>query len=146
MRITSQGPGGRLGAATLPVPARLGQGYQSWGQVVGSPGTTEITAPYPAAVPQGIRYANSGDATQFSNQAPPVWKPGIYFQPKLAAPPNVSISSDNQMPVPAVQPSGASGFTAGGNSSTFKTGGSNLLRQRQVGWPITTPSFRWANS
>jgi hypothetical protein len=146
MRITSQGPGGRLGAATLPVPARLAQGYQSWGPVVGSPGTTEITAPYPAAVPQGIRYANSGDATSFSDQAPPVWKPGFYFQPELSAPPNVSVSSDNQMPVPATLPNGQIGFVASGNSSTFKTGGANLLRQRQVGWPITTPSFRWANS
>jgi hypothetical protein len=136
VRITSDGPGGRLGACILPVPARLGQAYQSWGRVIGSPGTDSVPAPYPSAVPQGIEYRNNGSALHSSQDAPAVWKPGVYYQPELASPPPVSVRSDNQMPVPAATPS-AQPFVA------FRT--PKQLRQAQVGQPFVTPSYPWGN-
>ena len=134
MRITSEGPTALLGAATVPVPARIGQGYQSWGQVVGCPGTDAIPAPPPAAVPQGVRYRNAGSPLFASEEAPPSWRPSIYYQPHLAAPPNVSIESDNQLPIPASPPRGRP-FVAS-RRPTF-------LGQQQVGWPVTVPAYSW---
>jgi hypothetical protein len=130
MQITAEGPTGHIGAALLPVPARLGMAYQSWGEVVGEPGTAQIPAPHPC-VPQ-----DWNRALHRSSDAPDIWTPGIYYQPKLAAPPNVAIESDNQMPVPAVSPRAQVAMVAKKHS---------LLRQQQVGWPITTPSFDWRN-
>ena len=134
MRITSEGPTALLGAATVPVPARLGQGYQSWGQVVGCPGTDAIPAPPPAAVRQGIAYQTSGDPTSTSKDAPPSWRPSIYYQPHLAAPPDVSVYSDNQLPIPASPPVGKPYVAA--RRPTF-------LGQQQVGWPVTAPAYSW---
>jgi hypothetical protein len=133
MRVFSNGPSGRLGPAILPVPAAMAQAYQSWGRVVGMPGTDLIPAPYPAAVPQGVEYWSS-DPLGMSSQAPPVWRPGIYYQPELAAPPNVSVYSDNQMPVPALGPSGKPAIAA--RRPVF-------LRQKQVGQPVNLPKYVW---
>jgi hypothetical protein len=140
-RYTAEGPTGQaaagspaLGSALMPVPARLGQGYQSWGKVSGNPGTDPIPAPYPAGVPQGIlpRSLGSTDATSTSSDAPPVWKPGIYYQPKLASRFHGATDSDNQMPVPANGPSGKPAVMA--RTPRF-------TRQRQVAWPITLPNY-----
>lgn len=98
-RLSSSGPA-KLGAAAVPVPAKDAGGWQSRGPVWGSPGTSRIPAPYPAAIPQGRKFVVS--APQFTSmQAPAYWLPGIYYaRPASRAP--VSVLSDNQMPVPAV--------------------------------------------
>lgn len=134
MRVFSNGPTGRLGPAILPVPAAIGEAYQSWGQVTGMPGTVNIPAPYPAAVRQGVEYWTS-DPFRMSSSAPPVWRPGIYYQPKLAAPPNVSVYSDNQMPVPALGPTGKPAIAA--QSPGWQLG------QKQVGQPMNLPKYVW---
>lgn len=141
MRYTSEGPGGKLGAAIMPVPARLGQGYQSWGEVNGSPGTDNIPSPAPAAVPQSFNRA-----LHRSSDAPDVWKPGIYYQPHLASTPTVARESDNQMPIPSRLPNGNYGFVASGNSKTFKVPSPGpIQRKGQVGQPFVTPAYRWSN-
>ncbi len=134
MRITSEGPGSRLGACTIPVPARLGQAYQSWGYVEGSPGTDPIPAPCPAGVPQGIRYQLTGSPRSTSKDAPPVWTPGIYFQPVPPSRFPGATESDNQMPIPAVSQN---------SRGAFLSRRPQLLRQQQVGWPVTTPAYAW---
>jgi hypothetical protein len=141
IRVTSDGPGALLGAALLPVPAAQAQGYQSWGPVVGEPSRSRISAPVPVSVPQGVRYRNDGAPLHSSSDAPQFWNPGIYYQPvpqaapgNLVAGPGMAIESDNQMPVPAGTPRGKPAVMA--RQPTF-------LRQRQVGWPITTPMYRW---
>lgn len=98
-RLTSLGPA-KLGAAVIPVPAKDAGGWSSWGPVWGSPGTSRVPAPRPAAVPQGRKFVVS--APQFTSmQAPEYWLPGIYYtRPASRAP--VSVLSDNQMPVPAI--------------------------------------------
>jgi hypothetical protein len=137
MRVFSNGPTGApsarvpgLGAAIVPVPAQLGEAYQSWGEVVGCPGTAVIPAPNPAAVPQDYSHT----ALHKSSDGPQSWRPGIYYQPKLASTPPVSVYSDNQMPVPALTPAG---------KPAIQMRRPLFLGQRQVGQPAVTPSFAW---
>ena len=101
MRLQTQDPTGKLGAAALPLPAKLAQAYQSARIVHGSPGTEAIPAPRPGGVPQDWSVRISGSAS-----APNVWYPGLYYErgPLEHAP--VSVLSDNQLPVPAVDPRG----------------------------------------
>ena len=129
MRITTQGPAGRLGAAALPIPARDARAYQSRAIIDGQPGTQAIAAPRPAAVPQdwSVRLHNSA-------QAPEVWYPSVYFErPPLERAP-VSVLSDNQMPVPALTATGRP-FIA----SVRPT----FLGQTQVGQPRVAVSYPW---
>lgn len=105
MKFLTQGPGESLGAAALPIPAKIAQAFQSRGPVQGSPGTTAIPAPRPGAVPQGVAF--TGNPKHTSRDAPEVWFPGVYYTRRDAmsvAP--VSILSDNQMPLPAIDPRG----------------------------------------
>lgn len=141
-RISAQGPTSRLGAALLPVPAAIGQGYQSWGKVSGSPGTTWIPAPAPlpgydrSGVAVAIQGVGAGGMGAPSSDTP-FWRPGIYYQPitrdRVI---NCAIISDNQMPVPALPPNGKPAVMARKQP---------MLRQRQIGWPITLPNYRWVN-
>ena len=130
MRVTSHGPISRLGAAALPVPARDARAYQARGFITGSPGTGRIAAPAPAAVPQSWNRA-----LHRSSDAPDVWFPSVYYThgPQAATPP-VSVTSDNQMPVPAVDPRG---------KPAVMLRGPVFLGQTQVGQPKTIPSFPW---
>ena len=48
-----------------------------------------------------------------SSDAPNYWAPVIYYMRELAAPPNVSVFSDNQMPVPAIDPRGLPSVSMG---------------------------------
>ena len=41
-----------------------------------------------------------------SIDSPNWWTPNIYYMRELASPPNVSVFSDNQLPVPAIDPKG----------------------------------------
>lgn len=131
MRITTLGPAARLGGAILPVPARDARAYQTWGTVFGAPGTVPIPAPLPAGTPQFYAFT----ALHRSSDAPPWWRPAIYFQRLVnATRPNVSVYSDNQMPVPARTGSGRPAVML--RRPTF-------LRQRQVGAVNGIPTFPW---
>ena len=103
--VTSLAPTRLTGAATVPIPASPAQAWQSWGPVIGSPGTTPIPAPRPSAVPQDTT-ALAQVSLHRSSDAPAVWFPGVYYQPGPASRAPVSVLSDNQMPVPAVDPLG----------------------------------------
>lgn len=128
MKIYSSGPAGKLGAAIIPAPAGDARAYQSWGRVSGSPGTVRIGAPSPAGVPEMYPF----QALHKSADAPDAWRPGVYYQPAPAAPPDVSVYSDNQMPVPAATPTGTPAIML--RHPTF-------LGQRQVPAINQTPWF-----
>lgn len=131
MKFLSQGPGESLGAAALPIPAKIAQAFQSWGPVDGSPGTSAIPAPRPSGTPQGVAF--TGNPKHTSKDAPEVWFPGIYYTRRDAmsvAP--VSILSDNQMPLPAIDPKGLP--SAVQVRPTF-------LGQIQVAQPPSVPVF-----
>lgn len=130
MRVFSNGPAGRLGPAILPVPTALAGAYQSWGTVCGNPGTDAIPAPNPEAVTQHYSYS----ALHKSSDGPPSTRFGIYYQPELASTPDVSVYSDNQMPVPALGPNGKPAVMA--NRPIF-------LGQDQIGQPLVTPWYYW---
>lgn len=98
-RISAMSSGTNAGAALVPVPAKDAGGWQARGLISGSPGTTPIASPRPGGVPQSWNRA-----LHRSSDAPAFWRPAVYFLcgPQVHAP--VSILSDNQMPVPAVNP------------------------------------------
>ena len=134
MKLTSNGPSQHLGGAMIPLPAKMAQGYQSHGAVNGSPGTDPIPAPRPGGVPQGIKYRNTGSPLFGSDQAPEVFFPGIYYYgaDSMETPGQVSYLSDNQMPLPAVDPKGLP--SAVQVRPTF-------LRQNPVTQPASTPVY-----
>lgn len=102
LRFSMFAPGQHPGAAGLaPVPASDARAYQSRGIIDGSPGTRMIPAPAPSAVPQSFNRA-----LHRSSDAPNWWRPSVYFQRGRLEHAPVSVVSDNQMPVPAVDPRG----------------------------------------
>jgi len=107
VKFLTHGPGQSLGAAALPVPAKLSVAAWSHGRIHGSPGTDAIPSPRPAGVPQGITYRNTGSPLHGSDQAPEVWFPGVYYYglDSMSRAP-VAVLSDNQMPMPAATPTG----------------------------------------
>lgn len=129
MRLKMFGPAARLGAAALPVPAKDHAAWQSVGAIVGQPGTQGVPAPRPAGVPQ------SGWPTRLhsSSDAPNVIYPSLYYygQRGMARAP-VSVVSDNQMPVPAIDPRGKPAVMS--QRPTF-------LGQRQVAWPKAAQQY-----
>lgn len=133
MKFLSEGPAQWLGAAALPVPAKLAQAYQSHAAVVGNPGLAAIPAPRPAGVPQGITHRTAGAPLYGSSDAPAAWFPAYYYygRDSMNAPP-VAWISDNQLPMPAIDPQGLP--AAMQVAPTF-------LRQRQVTQPNVTPKF-----
>ena len=128
----------KLRAALLPVPSGWAQGFQSRGPVTGWPGTVRITAPAPmpgtdSSLAAQALAGNIGEpSSKFS-----WWTPSVYYtrleQPYLngsVAP--VSVLSDNQMPVPSVDPRGMPGVVMPGPV---------MLGQTQVGNPRVAPKF-----
>lgn len=112
--ITTLGPAEKLGAAAIPVRAQGASSYASRGIIDGQPGTQPIPAPRPP-IPQDTTPLSIIGGYHRSSQAPAVWFPGIYYERPGAdgyehAP--VSVFSDNQMPMPAINPLGppAAGF------------------------------------
>lgn len=132
MKVTSIGPARRLGAAILPVPAADRSAFQARGLISGSPGTTAVAAPW-AGVPQD-RTGLAGGGVHRSSDAPGYIRPALYFLygPQAATPP-VSVQSDNQMPVPAVDPRGVPYVAAA--RPVF-------LGQKQVPQPKASPFYR----
>ena len=106
--VTSLGPAEKLGAAQIPIRAQGAQAYQSRGIIAGSPGTQAIPAP-PPPMPQDTTPLAIIGGYHRSSQVSGVWYPGIYYQNNSADPPEhapVSVLSDNQMPMPAINPLG----------------------------------------
>ena len=106
--ITSLGPAEKLGAAAVPFPGKTAQGYQSRGIIDGQPGTQPIPAPG-AGLPQDNTALAQNAGWHRSSQVNNVWYPALYYerpgdQGYEHAP--VSILSDNQMPLPAINPLG----------------------------------------
>jgi len=116
--LPGQGPGAPRGGASqaaakiapalIPVPAHDAGAWEFRGAVVGSPGTTRIPAPANSALNgidrNPVAQAQTGwiglPSSDFS-----YWRPSIYIQfPRSRV--NVSVFSDNQMPVPAIDPRG----------------------------------------
>ena len=114
IRVTSNGPGGLLGAAIIPVPAKDAKAYQGRGIISGSPGISRIPAPAPlpgydsSGVAKAIAGVGAGGMGQPSSNYS-FWRPSVYFtRPASSAHELMAVSyvSDNQMPVPAVDPRG----------------------------------------
>jgi len=133
--ITSLGPAERLGAAAIPIRARGASDYASRGIINGSPGTAAIPSPRPGAVPQDATALAQDGGYHRSSDAAPVWYPGIYFENNTTERPEhapVSILSDNQMPLPAVNPLGP---------PAAMMGRPRLGGQFQVANRASTPAF-----
>lgn len=104
IRVTANGPGAGMGAALLPVPAGDARAFQSRGIINGYPGTRRIPAPPPAAVPQD-RAGQANMGVMRSSDGPPFFTPSLYWYGRATMSHSpVSILSDNQMPVPAQNP------------------------------------------
>jgi hypothetical protein len=109
IRVTAAGPAEHAGAALVPVPARSARAFQSRGRIFGSPGVFQVPAPSPAAVPQDRTGLAQGNHHYRSSDAPGYMTPAIYYErpgPEGFEHAPVSVFSDNQMPVPALTPSG----------------------------------------
>ncbi len=102
LRFSMFAPGQHPGAAGLaPVPAMDARAFQSRGIIDGQPGTMPVAAPAPAAVPQSWNRA-----LHRSSDAPNLIRPALYYERGGLEHAPVSVVSDNQMPVPAVDPRG----------------------------------------
>ena len=131
-RISAMSSGqARTGAALVPVPAKDAGGWQARGLISGSPGVRPIAAPRPGGVPQDkTGLANTG--YHRSSDAPPFFRPSVYFVcgPQVHAP--VSVLSDNQMPVPATNPLLLPAVVMPGPV---------LTGQKQVRQPVVAPRY-----
>jgi len=147
MTATGPAPGtapAAPGSWLLPMPAADARGFQSWGSLVGQPGTMQIPAPDPAAIPPGTlptlgRGNTAGWPRRKSSSAdsPGFWLPAIYYQRALSNPalaPDVSVVSDNQLPVPAIDPRGRPAIMA---QRPPRIGGRGQVMQpyQQLAWP-----------
>jgi hypothetical protein len=125
IRVTSSGPGTKLGAAAIPVVVKDAGAWQGRGLITWR---RTAPAPPPAAVPQSYNRA-----LHRSSDAPNQIHPEIYFlHGRQAATPPVSWVSDNQMPVPAVDPRGRPAVMARRPV---------ILGQRQVVQPSPASSY-----
>lgn len=119
-------PAGSGGPGPWLLPARTAEArsYQSAGILTGQPGTQLIPAPDASAIPPGdlptmdrgaIAWPLRGKSS--SRDSPQVFLPALYYQRVLpngqgslpgglGLGPDVSVTSDNQMPVPAIDPRG----------------------------------------
>ena len=107
IRVTTMGPSALLGAAMLPVPALDARAYQARGFIRRVRTTFQPTpgAVYQERVPLAI-----GGHDSRSSDSPAYIAFDVYYQSTNGLPlpmtPPVSVTSDNQMPVPAVDPRG----------------------------------------
>jgi hypothetical protein len=96
-----------VGAALTPGLTRTYAGWSSRGRIFGQPGTMGIPVPDPAGLPDESLAAMATVGVFSTHQAPNVFYPSLYFEndaplDKEKCP--VSLTSDNQMPVPAGRP------------------------------------------
>lgn len=135
-RLSALGASGRAGqklrGALLPVPAKDAGAWSSRGRVYGSPGTVRISAPapFPGTDSSLAAMANAGNIGEPSSKFG-WWTPSVYFTASREHAP-VSVYSDNQMPVPAIDPRGRPGVVMPGPI---------MLGQTQVANPRVAPKF-----
>lgn len=107
IRVTSLGPSALLGAAILPVPASDARAYQARGYIRRVRRTRQ---PYPSAVRQEVVPLAIGSHDSRSSDGPSYIAFDMYYQETAGQPlpmtPPVSVTSDNQLPVPALDPCG----------------------------------------
>lgn len=131
---------GATSGAFVPVPAATTAVVAFKGEVNGQPGTMGIPTGSPefghaGQVVNGVSVRGAGAGyNQGSGTMPPVWYPQLYYERRLSETPEVSIYSDNQMPVPAMDPRGVAAVMA--RPPQF-------LGQGQVTQPRVMP--KWAN-
>lgn len=126
---------GATSSAFVPVPAAVPGAKTAYKNVVhGQPGTQAISAP-PCEVTATVngQLVTSGYSGG-TRMMPPWWFPQLYFETVLSEKPDVSVYSDNQMPVPAADPRGVAARMA--RPPVF-------LGQAQVTQPKGLP--KWAN-
>lgn len=155
-------PTGNGGTGPWLLPARSfdAHAYQSWGILTGQPGTQWIPAPDAAAILTGnaptlgrgpVAYNLRGKSS--SRDSPQQWLPALYYQRVLpnsptlpgggtdsagiGLGPNVSHISDNQLPIPAVDPRGKPAVMA---QPPARIGGRAQVPQtyNPVAWPKWT--------
>lgn len=120
-----------LSAFMPAITKTIGVSQQYKEHVEGQPGTAAIAAPN-NDIPQD-RYAVSSDHR--SSDAPPWWFPQLWFQDQLPGLPfpgggndaGVMIYSDNQLPVPSIDPT----------RGTYRYGGGKV-------WPAYQDTYRRA--
>jgi hypothetical protein len=113
--ITSLGPAEKLGAAAIPIRAQGASSYASRGMINGSPGVVAVPAPV-QGIPQDTTPLGIIGGYHRSSQVAAVWYPGVYYQDNTTDPPEhapVSVLSDNQMPIPAINPLGPAAVMMG---------------------------------
>lgn len=125
---------GATSSAFVPVPAGTTARVAYKSVVTGQPGTQGV----PAAMPELAGMVNgqrvSSGYSGGSSWMPPVWYPQLWFERQLSEIPQVSVYSDNQMPVPAADPRGVAARMA--RPPVF-------LGQAQLQQPKGLP--KWAN-
>jgi hypothetical protein len=146
---------GGVGPWLLPARSFDAHAYQSWGILTGQPGTQFIPAPDAAAIPPGVlptmgrgNIAWPLRRRSSSRDSPQQWLPALYYQRVLpngqgsasdgtGLGPNVSWISDNQLPVPAVDPRGRPAVMA---QPPARIGGRAHVPQtyNPVAWPKWT--------
>ena len=143
----SSGTSAKVGPALLPVPAVDAGAKNSREQVFGYPAAQiHVPAPVPQADRDLTAMANAGNiGLPSSNPAFTWFRPSIYWVNSHERA-GVSRISDNQMPVPAILPNGATS-TGGGlaGSRPAKEGvvmaGGLFRGPYQVPQPRVTPSY-----
>lgn len=127
MRIAYSAPGATSTALT-PVPAHDGRGCGPWsntGSVSGQPGTQGVPTGLPDFGGNGltvnglpVRGGGAGYASGSGTMRASVWYPQLYYLRRLDgstltnAGQGPSVYSDNQLPVPAADPSGRAAVLA----------------------------------
>jgi hypothetical protein len=141
IRVTAQGPTQLTGAALLPVPALPSRGGR--GLIHGNP-SQPIPAPRQGGLPNDRTALAIGGHDSRTSDAPAYWTTAQYFiYGRQAATPPVSVTSDNQMPIPARDARGTvAPWTQG---RTPPTAGAfwppRVGTQRQVVQPKVTTRF-----
>lgn len=150
---------GALPTAFTPVPAWDGRGFGPWDEstkVNGQPGTMGVPTGTPDFGKDGqvvngqpVRGGGAG-YNQGSGTMPPVWYPQLYWLSGLDGSTLVSgntqtpcIYSDNQMPIPAADPTGRAALLA--RPPVFLSGG-NLEQpagSRGPAWPRWLPRMSY---
>lgn len=125
----------RAGSALLPVPATDAQAFQARGVIYGGPRTP---IPGPAPVPGKDREQTAlaqGGWIGLPSSAFHAWAPSVMWTVRRTPLP-VSVFSDNQMPVPAIDPRG---------KPAVMMPGPVMLNQFQVSNPRVMPKFMERN-
>ena len=143
IRVTALGPARLLGAALLPVPASDARAYQARG-FIGHDFTAP--APRPGGVPQDRVPLGIGGHDSRSSDSPNYIGTDIYYQVtggmKMPMTPPVSVTSDTQLPVPAIDPRGvASSWTVGQSPRPIMRPGYRMRGQQQIVQPKVTTKF-----